>query len=485
MYRVVQEALTNAARYAGPARVTIRVRYEPGVVEVEIADDGRGKADGTSRVTGSGQGLVGMRERVQSCGGVVEAGPRAEGGFRVYARIPASPQTTPISPPASSPSPGKRIGPFRALLSRSSDHLFAAASLVALEAAVVSYSHGHGWLWLNATAMALVSAAALWRRRAPLLFLAVVGAAALASHGLTPTDRATLTGTYILLAPTYNLGAWASRQRALLGLGLWAVGAVMVSAAHQDISAGLFAGLAMGCLAWAAGRLIRGERDIAERLGVIADRLERERELRSELAIAKERGRLARQLQNQVAQLIVAMIVQAEAAAKTANLRTDESIGAILAIESTGKDALAQMRTILGVLRSGSLYAELQPQPGLAQLQSLIERARQRGQPVEVAILGEAGDLDASVDLAAYRIVEEIVGAPGAGPVSPISISIRYTTEALDLEVAATGNGRVWATERIRERVALCHGDLWSPIDDANPTRLVVRLPRAPQGALT
>ena len=85
-YRIVQEALTNVMKHAGPARATVVVRYEPGALGLEIVDDGRG-VNGRSEGRG-GHGLVGMRERVAVYGGTLETGPKPGGGFRVVARLP-------------------------------------------------------------------------------------------------------------------------------------------------------------------------------------------------------------------------------------------------------------------------------------------------------------------------------------------------------------------------------------------------------------
>jgi signal transduction histidine kinase len=88
-YRIVQEALTNVVKHAGPARAQVVVGYRDHDVTVEVTDDGRGvtapTGDGRARV---GHGLIGMRERVQVFGGDLEAGPRPGGGFRVAARLP-------------------------------------------------------------------------------------------------------------------------------------------------------------------------------------------------------------------------------------------------------------------------------------------------------------------------------------------------------------------------------------------------------------
>jgi signal transduction histidine kinase len=99
-YRIVQEALTNSLKHAGPANAGVRVCYDEAALEVQVWDDGRGAdrrgdggqaADGhgtDGRVDGDGHGLIGMRERVALFGGVLEVGPRPGGGFRVAARLP-------------------------------------------------------------------------------------------------------------------------------------------------------------------------------------------------------------------------------------------------------------------------------------------------------------------------------------------------------------------------------------------------------------
>jgi signal transduction histidine kinase len=84
-YRIMQEALTNVLKHAGPARVQIHIDYEPDALAFEVSDDGRGV---NGRSNGGGHGLMGMRERVAVYGGAFEAGPRPGGGFRVRARLP-------------------------------------------------------------------------------------------------------------------------------------------------------------------------------------------------------------------------------------------------------------------------------------------------------------------------------------------------------------------------------------------------------------
>jgi signal transduction histidine kinase len=87
-YRIVQEALTNALKHAGPARARVVVRYEPSEIELEIVDDGASSANGSGTGEGSGHGLTGIRERVGVYGGELEAGPQRDGGYAVRARLP-------------------------------------------------------------------------------------------------------------------------------------------------------------------------------------------------------------------------------------------------------------------------------------------------------------------------------------------------------------------------------------------------------------
>jgi len=90
-YRIVQEALTNVSRHAGPARATVHVHFGPGSLSVQVDNDGTGTATG-ARSSGPGLGLVGMRERVSALGGWLQAGPRDHGGFQVRAELPARAQ---------------------------------------------------------------------------------------------------------------------------------------------------------------------------------------------------------------------------------------------------------------------------------------------------------------------------------------------------------------------------------------------------------
>src|SRR5262249_52643036 len=87
-YRIVQEALTNVTRHAGPARASVCLEYEPDTLIVQVQDDG---TSGDARRAGTGLGIIGMRERVSALGGRLHAGPHVGGGFLVHAELPVRP----------------------------------------------------------------------------------------------------------------------------------------------------------------------------------------------------------------------------------------------------------------------------------------------------------------------------------------------------------------------------------------------------------
>jgi signal transduction histidine kinase len=91
VYRVVQEALTNAMKHAGSATTVVRLAWGEDALEINVAD--RGDGGPSPRLAGAGHGLIGMRERLRVYGGEVQSGPQPEGGFEVAARLPLEPAT--------------------------------------------------------------------------------------------------------------------------------------------------------------------------------------------------------------------------------------------------------------------------------------------------------------------------------------------------------------------------------------------------------
>ena len=137
-----------------------------------------------------------------------------------------------------------------------------------------------------------------------------------------------------------------------------------------------------------------------------------ERSDRAQLAVAGERSRIARDLHAVVARSVAAMVVQAEAARGLLDRDPATADAALEAVEDVGRQALSEMRRILGVLRHRDQAGDLlEPQPGVDQIYRLIERAREHGQHVELTIEGQPGPLPAGVDLGIYRILEDALAS--------------------------------------------------------------------------
>jgi signal transduction histidine kinase len=487
-YRVVQEALTNVIKHAGRVPTVVNVRFTARELELEVSDTGRGPAREREDRDGPGHGLLGMGERVALYGGELSAGPCAGGGFEVRARIP-------FDGKASSPQELESAPARPNVIVATADHarwpwldpLLACVALVVFEIAVLTNSHRHGPLVLNLVVVAGMALMAIWRRRSPLLFLIIVAAlAGVMNQALTSLDSLALTAAYVLLVPAYAVGAWEKRPKAVLGLAFFFVGSAINVLVVRHQTVGYFAGGALlVCAAWAAGRAIRSGRVLTSELKLISARLTVEREDRARLAVAGERSRIARELHAVVARSVAAMVIQAEAARGRLDrdpVRADAAMGAI---EDTGRQVLAEMRRILGVLRHAEHVGEREPQPGVAQIYTLIQRARERGQPVELSVDGEPGTLPAGVDLGIYRILEDALHSVHQQSGSTVGVALRFGEQDLELRLTARCVGPSgWPTEVMRERVVLCGGQLHAEAPDENGWQFAVRVPRGLQGAL-
>jgi signal transduction histidine kinase len=335
-------------------------------------------------------------------------------------------------------------------------------------------------LWLNAqlhhrlpaalAAVALAAAAAL-RRRWPLAVVLVALAAVIAQQavGGRLTENAVGALPAVIMC-FYGAGAFLAEERAwlALGLGLLGVGAGVLSTAGR-FSDLLFTTIFLLVLPWAIGRLLR-ERTARERAHrESAERLDAERDRRAVGAAFSERTRIARELHDVIAHSVSVMVIQA-AGARTVMISEPERAEASLrSVERAGRDALAEMRRLLGVLGGGEDPRALAPQPGLANLEALISRACAAGVRTELLVEGDAAELSPALDLCVYRIVQEALtnAIKHAGP-ARAAVRLRWTHDALELEVSDDGRGarRVngaapgHGIAGMRERAALHGGSL-------------------------
>jgi signal transduction histidine kinase len=176
-----------------------------------------------------------------------------------------------------------------------------------------------------------------------------------------------------------------------------------------------------------------------ERLALVAA-LERERERSAELAVLEERAKIARELHDVVAHGLSVIALQAGGAETALPDEPERARTPLRAIRREAEEALAEMRRALGLLRPGDAPPELAPQPGLAQLPALVERARAAGMPVTLHVDGHPRPVDPGLELSVYRIVQEALAnvhrhAGGA----PASVRIAWTGHSLALRVRDTG----------------------------------------------
>jgi signal transduction histidine kinase len=365
-------------------------------------------------------------------------------------------------------------------VSRRFDVLVAAAWFIALAIENVTVRQPRGPLVLNLLVIAAMTVPAIWRRRYPLGYTVAVLAAATVLVSSLTSDGTNLAPIYVLTLPAYTVGRHRPLGPALLGLGLVVGWACAVNAAGGQ-SAGDYLGTAVTCAtAWGLGRALRAWGSLADELDRKARRIDAERESRARLAVADERTRIARELHTVIASRVSAMVVQAEAA----ELLLDDDLAradqAMAAVEATGREALSDMRRMLGVLRHTGEVPELAPQPGVGQIHALVERARADWDGIELSVDGEPGPLPASVDLGLYRILEDAL-ATAAATGGEARVELRFHESDVELVAAVSGAASPppWPTLAMRERAAVCGGAIRIETGHDGSRRLVTRLPRA------
>ena len=286
----------------------------------------------------------------------------------------------------------------------------------------------------------LVAAAALVLRRVRPLTCAAVVAGALSLQWLVFGSPE---GLGVLAAPcvaAYSVAAYERRGRALpglamvLGMGLVWVGADPTEHSWTTRVQGLV-WLSPFVIAWLLGAYRRTRR-------LYVEQLVREREERAATAVADERNRIARELHDVLGHSVSVMTVQASAVRRL--LRGDQAKerAALETVESTGREALAEMRRMVGVLRQGDESPDLTPPPSLGNLDHLVENFRRAGLDVALDVHGDAVPLPPGVDLTAYRLVQEaLTNTLKHAQASRATVLVVYREGALELVVRDDGRG--------------------------------------------
>lgn len=361
-----------------------------------------------------------------------------------------------------------------------------------LALALISVAQLEIWLTLETREAVVVAAATLMtasialRRRAPLFTVSVSAAALAAQSLLTDAAEAPLAQFIAFFVAVYSVAAHRALRSALLGGVVGLAAAWIANAREHGSSAGDYAFVAVLVAGpWLAGWALRDRRLREAALEELADALDREREEKARAAVAEERTRIARELHDIVSHSISVIAVQTQAVRRRLRLGQEREVEDLRAVETTARQAMAEMRRLFGVLRANHDRLSLAPQPGLGQLDRLVEQTRAAGLPVDLRVEGDPVALPPGVDLAAYRILQEaLTNTRKHAGQARASVVVRYRDGDLELEVEDDGAGLARdGTDRghglvgMRERVALYGGVLDTGDRPDGGFRVWARLP--------
>jgi signal transduction histidine kinase len=334
-------------------------------------------------------------------------------------------------------------------------------------------------------ALSVIALVLVLRHRAPLAVMAVLLIVALSINFPPVVVLPVLLGLFTVAK--YSDRRWVIVAAALAAL-VFLVTPVLHGAPTkypQDLGRIVPVGLAV-----AIGLYLRARADYVGGLQERAERLERERELLAEQAVADERVQIARELHDVVAHNVSLMVVQAQALAATGP-PVDEQQAALGRVANLGREALSEMHRMLGVLRlQDGIEVERAPQPGVRDLETLVEHACEAGVETRLVVVGGARELSPGVDLSAFRIVQEaLTNVIRHAHARRATVTLSYTPGKIDVTIeddgvgappgpARNGGGPGHGLVGMRERVTLFGGDLRTgPGPDRGGYRVQASLP--------
>jgi signal transduction histidine kinase len=287
------------------------------------------------------------------------------------------------------------------------------------------------------------------------------------------------------IAAAVSFGLIPDRRHAIAGWAALVATAALVGYKAGSAFSDFFWTMLILTLAWFFGAALGTRTEQARELQERVDIVERERSFAAGRAAAEERARIARELHDVVAHSVSVMVVQASGVRRLLNDEQRREREALLSVEQIGRQALSEMRTMLGVMRTGEDQpATLTPQPGLEHLARLISQVEEAGLPVTLRVEGDRPELSPGVDLSAYRIVQEgLTNALKHGKGGHAQVLIRYVDSRVQLEITDDGAGVTTADGLghglvgMRERVALYGGTLEAGPRDGGGFVLRAELP--------
>jgi signal transduction histidine kinase len=325
---------------------------------------------------------------------------------------------------------------------------------------------------VNAAVALFMTLPLIWRRRYPLLAFVLVLFGLLVTFTSDVTSHTPLVWASIitLVLAAYSVGVYSRHNVAsLAALALTATLIVIAFGGGLPAPPDFVIPYALLILPWLVGHTLRTRELRADAYRERAMRLEQEQTFATQAALAEERARIARELHDVVAHNVSVMVVQAGAARSILGTSPEEVREALLAVEASGREAMSELRTLLGVLSHEGDGVDLAPQPGLEQVQSLVQRVCDASLPVELHIEGTRRPLPPGINLTAYRIVQEaLTNALKYAGLARTEVILDYRDEELKVEVLDDGPGERPGANKtagrglagMRERVALYGGRL-------------------------
>jgi signal transduction histidine kinase len=360
---------------------------------------------------------------------------------------------------------------------------------VGLASTVVDYhtkSGPRGPLWFDILATVLMTTLLFARRQFPVGALYTIGVLIGAS---TFVDGRLMSDDFVAflvgLAICVIFGTRPRLLPSLAGLAFAIAVAMIVVSNNPNRSGGDYVWNTVAfVVAWIVGFAVGGKGREAQEARERAARAEREREERALHAVSDERARIARELHDVVGHSVSVMTVQASAVRRLLEEDQDREREALVVVEQTGREALAEMRRLVGVLRPPEEAPALAPQPSLECLDRLAQQVREAGLRVDVRVEGDAVQLPASVDLTAYRLVQEgLTNALKHARAERAEVVVRYDDGHVEVTVSDDGRGGGDGEKGghglvgMRERVSVYGGELEAGPRPEGGFRLRARLP--------
>ena len=323
--------------------------------------------------------------------------------------------------------------------------------------------------WLAVPAIAIVPLPLLARRRYPFVAPASVFLLAAALSIVDGQLIGFAAGVFVCgMVAAFLLGSLDDTRQGRIGLAISVLGALVIVYNDPEHAPGdLVFSPAVFAIAWFAGFAVRQRTEQAAVAEARAEHAEREREAAARVAVAEERARIARELHDVVAHAVSVMVLQAGAVRhKLPDALADET-EALHGVERTGRTALAEMRRLLGAMRREGDGVELGPQPSLDHIDSLLAGVERAGLPVRLHIEGERVRVPRSIDLSAYRIVQEgLTNALKHANAGHADVTVRYAADELGIEIrddgdgGSAGDGLGHGLVGVRERVKIYGGEM-------------------------